>query len=63
MTSQLTKTEAETLAVMLTSAGRRMSRTRIDGRYIWHAVTSDNDPWLDMYHGFYDVTFGLGVYI
>lgn len=55
----LTSTEAETLAVMLTSASRKMARVRdrIPGTgqygYVWDLNTED--AMRDMFEGFYEI--------
>lgn len=56
--NQLTRTEAETLAVMIESAGHKMARvkTRTPGTdrngYVWADATS---PFREMIEGFYEV--------
>jgi hypothetical protein len=57
-TGQLTETEAETLAVMLTSATRKMAKVRDDKGYVWE------NPYRaihDMCQGFYEIA-PLAVY-
>jgi hypothetical protein len=56
--NQLTETELETLAILITSAGRRMSQARDDrGEYVWpHDPTSPvsfSASYTEMLEGFY----------
>jgi hypothetical protein len=65
MTSKLTVTEAETLAVMLDSASKKIAsvKTRTPGLGIYeYAWTQPEDAIREMFRGFYDIA-PAGVYI
>ena len=62
MASKLTVTEAETLAVMLDSASRKIARARDHkGAYVW-AMRGDTEVISDMFRGFYAIA-PYGVFI
>jgi hypothetical protein len=60
----MTRTEAETLAVMLNSAGRRMAQARTpDGGWAWPVpFVGKDDPGADMYAGFYEICADAGLW-
>ena len=59
---QLTVTEAETLAVMLDSASRKVASVRTStGDYAW-PLEDDTEVISDMFRGFYDIA-PYGVFI
>jgi hypothetical protein len=62
MTSKLTVTEAETLAVMFDSAARKIATARDSrGAHVW-SYTIDTEVISDMFRGFYDIA-PYGVFI
>ena len=62
MTSKLTVTEAETLAILLDSASRKIASTRDHkGAYVW-PMRGDTEVISDMFRGFYDIA-PYGVFI
>ena len=62
MTSKLTVTEAETLAILLDSASRKIASTRDHkGAHVW-SFRDDTEVISDMFRGFYDIA-PYGVFI